>query len=150
MLVFDTFGGSTLALNDFMARYTFFLLTLYAIPVVAQHDAAAIRGDTVTTARVVVIDPGVSLGRPLILLPPLLEGSLMLRVPASLQPGRPASLMDPWYVAPVVPKADLLSPLRLQQQRDEEMKTLRMILGTVQLGGVAYIAYRHVTKYGFR
>lgn len=47
-------------------------------------------------------------------------------------------------------KIDLDSPLRLQLAKQNEYGTMRVVLGTVQLGGVAYIAYRHLKKYGLK
>ncbi len=47
-------------------------------------------------------------------------------------------------------KIDLDSPLRLQLAKQNEYGTMRAVLGTVQLGGVAYIAYRHLKKYGLK
>ncbi len=43
---------------------------------------------------------------------------------------------------------DLTAAWRLQLAREERNSTLYTVLGTVQLGGVAYLAYRHVKKYG--
>ena len=34
--------------------------------------------------------------------------------------------------------------------KEDELKTLRSILGSVQLGGVAYLAYKHIKKYGLK
>lgn len=34
--------------------------------------------------------------------------------------------------------------------KEDEFKTLRSILGSVQLGGVAYLAYKHIKKYGVK
>lgn len=47
-------------------------------------------------------------------------------------------------------KIDLDSPLKIQLAKQNEYGTLRVVLGTVQLGGVAYIAYRHIKKYGLK
>ena len=44
---------------------------------------------------------------------------------------------------------DLTAAWRLQRAREEKNSALYTVLGTVQLGGVAYLAYRHVKKYGF-
>ena len=41
------------------------------------------------------------------------------------------------------------APLYQQYLRDSEFDMLRYILGTVQTGAVAYMAYRHIKKYGF-
>ena len=34
--------------------------------------------------------------------------------------------------------------------KQKEYKTLRTILGSIQAGGVAYLAYRHIKKYGLK
>jgi hypothetical protein len=41
------------------------------------------------------------------------------------------------------------APLYQQYLRDSEFDMVRYILGTVQTGAVAYMAYRHIKKYGF-
>ena len=47
-------------------------------------------------------------------------------------------------------RIDLVSPWQFELTKQEELRTLRTILGTVQLGGVAYLAYRHIKKYGLK
>ncbi|MFI5252183.1 MAG: hypothetical protein ACHQQQ_07095 [Bacteroidota bacterium] len=64
------------------------------------------------------------------------------------------------YQQPVMPsqptfwtlpeKIDLISPWKLQLAHQDEYKTLYTILGSIQMGGVAYIAYQHVKKYGWK
>jgi len=39
---------------------------------------------------------------------------------------------------------------KIGKLKEDELKTLRSILGSVQLGGVAYLAYKHVKKYGLK
>ncbi|MCK9210094.1 MAG: hypothetical protein M0P61_04575 [Ignavibacteriaceae bacterium] len=39
---------------------------------------------------------------------------------------------------------------KIGKLKDDELKTLRSILGSVQLGGVAYLAYKHIKKYGLK
>ena len=41
------------------------------------------------------------------------------------------------------------SPLYQQYLKDSEFDMVRYVLGTVQAGAVAYMAYRHIKKYGF-
>ena len=41
------------------------------------------------------------------------------------------------------------APLYQQYLRDSEFDMVRYVLGTVQAGAVAYMAYRHIKKYGF-
>jgi len=41
------------------------------------------------------------------------------------------------------------APLYQQYMKDSEFDMVKYILGTVQTGAVAYMAYRHIKKYGF-
>lgn len=120
-------------------------LSCGAIPAFAQHASEA--SDTALTTGVVLLDPGIALGKPLLLFPP------------SYQPGSeilPARFVTPFTASPPLflgspmePKADLLSPYLLQVRRSQEMSTFYTILGAMELGAVAYVAYRHVKKFGF-
>ena len=46
-------------------------------------------------------------------------------------------------------KTHFTSPLYQQYLKDSEFDMFRYILGTVQTGAVAYMAYRYIKKYGF-
>jgi len=41
------------------------------------------------------------------------------------------------------------APLYQQYLRDSEFDMVKYVLGTIQTGAVAYMAYRHIKKYGF-
>ncbi|MHB1050364.1 MAG: hypothetical protein ACYC09_09825 [Bacteroidota bacterium] len=43
-------------------------------------------------------------------------------------------------------KIDLTAPLKLQLMKQEKNKVMYSILGSVQLGGTAYLLYRHIKK----
>jgi hypothetical protein len=45
---------------------------------------------------------------------------------------------------------DLSSIWKREVAKQEEYKTLRMVMGSIQAGGVAYLAYLHFKKYGFK
>ena len=45
-------------------------------------------------------------------------------------------------------KQDLLAPLRAQWAREADMSTFRTIMGSLQLGGVAFLAARQLTGAG--
>jgi hypothetical protein len=47
-------------------------------------------------------------------------------------------------------KTDLTAPLKLQLYQSESEKAFRITLGAAELGGVAYIAYKHIKKYGLK
>lgn len=108
-------------------------------------------GDTTnadTIKRITIIDPGISYGRPTLLLPPSLQSDAGFRVPPFLFPGETPGAPPPFLGGVAELKADLTSPLRLQMESEARLRTLRTVLGTVQVGGVAYLAYRHIKKYG--
>lgn len=45
---------------------------------------------------------------------------------------------------------DVAAPWKQFLARQNEDKTLYVLLGSVQMGGAAYIAYRHLKKYGWK
>jgi hypothetical protein len=47
-------------------------------------------------------------------------------------------------------KIDLVSPWKLELANQEEFQTWKNILGAMELGGVAYIGYEHIRKYGLK
>lgn len=111
----------------------------------AQQEKPALP-DTGTTGKVVIVDPGLSLGTPTLLLPRSLDERTAFVVPPFLATvrGQP----PPFLTGQLRQEIDLLAPLHLQWKREEELRPLYTVLGAVQLGGVAYIAYRHIKKYG--
>jgi hypothetical protein len=68
--------------------------------------------------------------------------------PSLLQPSFTLNMQPFSWRSPE--KIDLTSSWRSVLTKQEELKTLRTILGTVQFGGVAYLAYRHLKKYGLK
>lgn len=47
-------------------------------------------------------------------------------------------------------RANLMSPWKLEMESQSKYKILRTILGSVQVGGLAYLMYLHFKKYGLR
>ena len=45
--------------------------------------------------------------------------------------------------------SDMLGPLYNNYLESQKLATLKAILGSVQMGAVAYLAYKHIKKYGF-
>lgn len=113
----------------------------------AQQDGSA-AADTDTTDRVVIVDPGLSLGAPTLLLPRSLDERMALVVPPFVSRGWGPGQRPPFLGGPLRQNIDLLAPLRLQWEREEELRPLYTVLGAVQLGGVAYMAYEHIKKRG--
>jgi hypothetical protein len=46
-------------------------------------------------------------------------------------------------------RADLSWQMTLSRKKEDPLETLRAMLGAVEKGGAAYLAYRHISKYGF-
>jgi hypothetical protein len=46
-------------------------------------------------------------------------------------------------------KPDILNPLYQKYLANQNMRVIKSILGSVSLGATAYLAYRHIKKYGF-
>lgn len=44
---------------------------------------------------------------------------------------------------------DLMASFRFELDRQQRMQPLMNWIGAVQVGATAYIAYRHIKKYGF-
>ena len=113
----------------------------------AQQDTSAV-ADTLTTDHVVIMDPGLSLGIPRIMLPHSLDERRAFVVPPFItREGNPGQRL-PFLIGPVRQDIDMLAPLHLQWEREAKLRPLYTVLGAVELGGVAYIAYQHIKKYG--
>lgn len=94
-----------------------------------------------------LIDPGISIGRPTFILPPSLD-----IIPEDMPGLIPHDLAGPFPLLPITTgqKIDLISPFRLQMAKENEYRTWRKILGSVQFGAVGYLVYRRIKKYGLK
>jgi hypothetical protein len=126
----------------------FFVLIASTCVVTAQERAGVIAADTGSGNRIVLLDPGVSLGRAVFLLPPSLGPGLSFRDPSMMFSGDAIFTGGPLSGGVLEPRADLMSPLRLQMDREKNLSPFRMVLGAVETGAVGYMAYRHIKKYG--
>lgn len=104
--------------------------------------------DTTHAGRIQLLEPGLDTGGAVFSIPPHLTASSIVSAsllfhdgvsngPAWIGPGRSFEV-----------KQDLLAPLRAQWSREAETKTFRTIMGTIQLGGVAFLAVRQLTGAG--
>ncbi len=46
-------------------------------------------------------------------------------------------------------RADFSWQMGFTRKNDDPLEALRMMLGAVEAGGASYLAYRHISKYGF-
>jgi len=127
------------------------LLLLISCPsvVLGQQGSDTPAKDTTGAQRILLLDPGVALGKPTLLLPPSLESGFGTAFPSLFYAGAHVGLPPSLISMGFEPKVDLASSIRLQQKRERGLQTLYVVLGAITTGAVAYIAYRHVEKYGF-
>jgi hypothetical protein len=82
-----------------------------------------------------------------IMLLPSLHGS-MNDVPVSLHQSLmnfPSSLSAQFQT-----QIDVVSPWKQELAKQNELRTLKTILGAIQAGGTAYLLYEHIRKYGLK
>ena len=117
------------------------ILALFATITFVASAQQRSDGDTVaaTVSRITIIDPGISLGKPILLLPPSLQGELAAFPPSPFLADDPTAA-PPFLQGVTGQKVDLTSPLRLQMAREAKLRPLWMVLGTVEAGGAAYAA----------
>lgn len=121
----------------------FFLLTLYAngqeLPPVQLQDTSIINPG--------ILDPEYFTSAFSLSLP------LLLRIIPESNPyqfGRPSLLSLQYSSQKLQQNLDLSSIWKREISKQEEYKTLRMVMGSIQAGGAAYLAYLHFKKYGFK
>jgi hypothetical protein len=123
------------------------LLIASASGATARQHAGASPADTGTANRIVLLDPGLSLGRATFLFPSSVGAGLSFRDPAMTFAGGGFPGAGPFIGEFLEPRADLMSPLRLQMEK-EKLSPFQTALGAIQVGGVGYMAYKHIKKYG--
>ena len=133
------------------ATVVILLLTLiFAFTAFGQHASDSLSFDAGAVRRVTLIDPGLALGKPTLLLPPslLLDSKVMDSFSADF---REDSALSPLLLGGSAEKRlDLLIPYRLQMESEARLRPLQTLLGTVQIGGAAYLAYRYLKKHGLK
>ena len=110
-----------------------------------QQQSAVSPADTARTTGAVILDPGLSTGKAIVLLPPALQFEESAEETSIFALWKKTSLRPPLLAGMLEPKADLTATLRAQWSKESQLSTLRTVLGTVQIGSVAYLAYRALT-----
>lgn len=140
-------GGAIMRINFRTFRYgsIFLMLTACAF---AQDLIKPQRGDTVLT-KSAMVDPFLRIDRQVLLLPLFDELAITPGYYSSIifQPSAPLADI---FSRKEVEIIDLSLPWKLQLARQAEYKTLYSILGAVEAGGVGYLAYKHIQKYGWK
>ncbi len=130
-----------------MKAYAVLLVLMVCVPIARGQQASGTPGpDSSHAGGIIFLGPDLSPGRPLFLFPSDLEYPPVFGSPTFFFESLPGNSFTPVPGLFATDKVDLVAPLRLQWEREAHMGTLRTILGSIQLGGVAYLAYRHLTK----
>jgi hypothetical protein len=122
-----------------------FLIVILAAVTTAQEFNTIQSADTLLLKKLVFPGPKNSLGR-LSFLPPMRLSA------AAITRDFPTSFLGDALLSelPVPEKrADLSWQMGLSRKNEDPIESFRMMLGAVEAGGAAYIAYRHIRKYGF-
>ncbi len=125
---------------------TFVCLLVLAPAAHGQEQNRVITGDTSAT-RLSIAQPVWQVSRDTFLSPLSVEILYGDRVDLLLRPGSFANDLGPWMLEK---KTDILSPWNLELRDEEKYSTWRSILGSVQIGGAAYLAYRYIKNHGLR
>ena len=124
------------------------LLLISLLSAQTQHHQKSEPQDT-TLSLLRMTDPSVMLERPVFVLPLMfaLAHAQDAPLPSLYQSfaGTPQSFN--WDHPSTI---DLTAPLKLQLQDAEKDRPWKITLGAAELGGAAYIAYKHIKKYGFK
>jgi hypothetical protein len=114
----------------------------------AQAQEANLGTDTSRVCSdIIIIDPRLALGKVTLLFPPVLQREARF-APLSFTDMHPG--IAPPFPEVYGPKADLMSPFLVQTQKESKLSTIYTIIGAVELGAAANVAYRHIKKYGLR
>ncbi|HCV43181.1 MAG TPA: hypothetical protein DGH68_06830 [Bacteroidetes bacterium] len=125
-------------------------LTVFLVVAASSQQRSEVQPNDSAANRVILFDPGISTGKATLLLPKSLQSEPTFFIPPFLFSERAPGVVPPFLGGMIEQKADLISPLRLQMESEARLRTLRTVLGTVQVGGVVYMAYRRIKKYGLK
>lgn len=124
------------------------LFIISTLAVKGQVHPGAVLADTAQVNRIILLDPGLSLGRATFLFPSSVGTGLSFRDPAMMFAGGWIPGAGPFLDGVLEHRADLMSPLRLQWASEKNLNYFQMVLGAVETGAVGYMGYRHLKKYG--
>jgi len=75
----------------------------------------------------------------------LMDDTTSLWIRTNLQ----MSTLSGYFSSDQMNSANILSPLYKNYESSQSLRTLKSILGSVSFGATAYLAYKHLKKYGF-
>ena len=124
------------------------LVCMLALQSSAQKPSQMSLADTTALDKPVLSDPMVSARGTTLIIPPSLDPDIVFREQLFLIPQLNSGGPPPLLEKPTLTAIDMMIPWRLQMERERKLRPLQTFLATVQIGGVAYLAYEHIRKKG--
>jgi len=131
-----------------LPRSLMFVCALCVLSAFGQSRPEGEGADSSAHRGILLLDPGVSLGRPTFLLPASVDPELPFLADQLLMPGDSPLDRIPFTAGMAGSRVDLTLPLRLQMAKENGWGALSMTLSAAGAGAAAYMAYEHVRKYG--
>jgi len=111
----------------------------------AQESAPRQVADSVELRSLVFSRPGFTLAHPALIEAPELSGMPLMQEYPTTYLGY-ALLSTP---SSQETRPELTWQMTLSPQKRDPLQTIRMMVGAAEAGGAAYLAYKHIKKYGF-
>ncbi len=114
----------------------------------AQSSTHASTPDSTSAEKRVLQFPGFLDRTPTLIIPPSFDPDIVYRDQLFLIPELNGGGPPPLIQMTGFSRSDMMLPWRLHLEREARLRPLYTILATVQIGGVAYLAYEHLRKNG--
>ena len=124
------------------------ILALAIVSLTGFAPAQERQRDTAVAGHIQLTEPGMDSGGATFSIPQHLSPPSLFSSPTFFFEGVPTMAGTGFTRSGFEAKQDLLAPLRAQWAREADMRTFRTIMGTLQLGGVAFLAARQLTGAG--
>ena len=124
------------------------LVCMLALQASAQKPSQMSLADTTALDKPVLFDPMVSARGTTLVIPSSFDPDIVFREQLFLIPQLNSGGQPPLLEKPTLTAIDMMIPWRLQMERERKLRPLQTFLATVQIGGVAYLAYEHLRKKG--
>lgn len=124
---------------------TISLVVVMASVAASQNPSLPQTSDTLSLKKLVISETENSLAHPMFLPPTRFSDLVRAR-------DFPVSFLGYALVSeqpPPTKRTDFTWEMHLRSGNDDPYQSFRVVLGYAQAGGAAYLAYRHIKKYGF-
>jgi hypothetical protein len=126
-----------------------FILLACAHIAAGQERLSLQPADTGSTTLNILTGEEIPRGHRTLFGPSFPGGRLTYGLPPLVFVSRYPTMISPLLGGTFQQKVDLVSPFRLQMERESRLGPFETMLISAEAAGAAYIAYRHIKKYGF-